>query len=324
LQAVWFRRWVWALLAVAGAQGVARASEVAEPRPAVQAPLAAHAVLLDLALAGERVVAAGERGIVLYSDDAGRSWKQAQVPVRGTLTALAFLDARHGFAVGHDAVILRTADAGETWELAHFDPASENVYLNIRFRSPQWGYIAGTNGRLLITQDGGATWQAQTLSVEEWYQNHLFDVVWNDESTLIAAEKGVLYRSSDGLSGWEPVESPYEGSYFGAETLRDGRFVLYGMSGRIYVGSKDRGWTRIRTGTEQFLYDAQLLADGTVIVVGAGGVYGVVQPREDTARVRQRANRVGLTAVLVDGERAFLASEAGGVSTLPLQELLAD
>ena len=88
-------------------------------RPALPAPAAVHSLLLDVARAGERLVAVGERGHVLLSDDAGRSWRQARtVPSRTMLTAVAFVDASHGWAVGHDEIILCTADGGETWRTA--------------------------------------------------------------------------------------------------------------------------------------------------------------------------------------------------------------
>ncbi len=54
----------------------------------------------------------GERGIVLLSDDAGVSWRQAKVPVSVSLTAVQFVDAEQGWAVGHLGVVLHTQDGG--------------------------------------------------------------------------------------------------------------------------------------------------------------------------------------------------------------------
>ncbi|MBR9884421.1 MAG: photosystem I reaction center subunit IV, partial [Oceanospirillales bacterium] len=65
----------------------------------------------------ERLVTAGEQGVILYSDDRGSSWQHAQSPVSVLLTALSFADARQGWAVGHDGTILHTADGGETWQV---------------------------------------------------------------------------------------------------------------------------------------------------------------------------------------------------------------
>jgi photosystem II stability/assembly factor-like uncharacterized protein len=78
---------------------------------------AAGSAMLAVARTGKRLVAAGERGIVLLSDDGGNSWHQAQVPVSTTLTALQFVDPRNGWAVGHLGVVLQTTDAGATWTL---------------------------------------------------------------------------------------------------------------------------------------------------------------------------------------------------------------
>lgn len=325
---IWVRmgKYAWIAAATVGAVAGAQEQQVrpVEPEPALQVPLASEAVFLDLARAGPRVVAVGERGIVAYSDDDGATWIQAKVPVRGTLTSVVFLDDRAGFAVGHDAVIVRTDDGGASWSLVQFDPASQNVYLNIRFRDRKTGYVVGTNGQLLITKDGGATWRAQTLAVEEWYQNHLFDIAWTPAATVVAAEKGVLYRSADGLSDFTQLASPYEGSYFGALRLGSDVVLIYGMSGRMY-SSADAGttWNAVPAGTQQFLFDADTLADGRALVVGAGGTYCTVDVAGASADCRQRGNRVGFTAVLVDGNRVWLARENGGILAETLGDLLA-
>lgn len=53
--------------------GPAGAVTAARLRPAVMARNAAQSVLLGAATAGKRVVAVGERGIILLSDDAGKT-----------------------------------------------------------------------------------------------------------------------------------------------------------------------------------------------------------------------------------------------------------
>src|SRR6266498_2339356 len=70
--------------------------------PAYEAPLATKAPLLGVARAGARLVAVGDHGVVVLSDDEGRNWRQAgTVPTRQMLTAVTFVDAKRGFAVGH-------------------------------------------------------------------------------------------------------------------------------------------------------------------------------------------------------------------------------
>jgi photosystem II stability/assembly factor-like uncharacterized protein len=72
--------------------------------------------MLGAAHAGSRIVAVGERGIILLSDDNGKRWQQADVPVSVTLTAVRFADARNGVAVGHAGVVLTTSDGGAHWQ----------------------------------------------------------------------------------------------------------------------------------------------------------------------------------------------------------------
>ena len=85
-------------------------------RPALQVRAPQRQVLQTAARAGTRIVAIGERGLVVLSDDEGKSWRQArQVPVSVSLTAVSFVDALLGWAVGHGGVILHTTDGGETW-----------------------------------------------------------------------------------------------------------------------------------------------------------------------------------------------------------------
>ena len=113
-------------LAAVGAteEAPATGEAAAEPvRAAEPARLAAKGLLIALAVAGERLVAVGDRGIIVLSDDRGASWTQAEfVPSQALLTGVCFLDAQHGVAVGHDEVILTTADAGRTWKRTHYAP----------------------------------------------------------------------------------------------------------------------------------------------------------------------------------------------------------
>ena len=75
--------------------------------PSAMTPLASRSLLNGIARAGNRLVAVGARGHILYSDDEGKSWKQAKVPVSSDLTAVNFSTPQQGWAVGHDGVIVR-------------------------------------------------------------------------------------------------------------------------------------------------------------------------------------------------------------------------
>ena len=96
----------WGVLGVAWPQ--------ASPPPAAfKAPSATRAPLFGIVRIGPRVVAVGDYGVVLLSDDYGATWRQARSVATGNgLTAVAFADAARGWAVGHGGTVLHTADGG--------------------------------------------------------------------------------------------------------------------------------------------------------------------------------------------------------------------
>ncbi|WP_416394926.1 WD40/YVTN/BNR-like repeat-containing protein [Allohahella sp. A8] len=104
-------------LATALAGVMPTVASAAEPfaKSAIQSDLVTSTLLIDVVSAGKRLVAVGQRGHIIYSDDGGKTWEQAEVPVNVLLTAVHFPDADHGWAVGHSGVILHSSDAGKTW-----------------------------------------------------------------------------------------------------------------------------------------------------------------------------------------------------------------
>jgi len=83
-------------------------------RAAVIMPGAKDAMMLSATRAGDRLVAVGDHGVVLLSDDDGKNFRQAHaVPTRATLTGVTFIDAREGWACGHWGVVLHTTDGGD-------------------------------------------------------------------------------------------------------------------------------------------------------------------------------------------------------------------
>lgn len=59
--------------------------------PALQQAQQENLLLLSVEKAGDRLVASGEHGVVIFSDDQGQHWQQAEVPGSTLLTSLHFL-----------------------------------------------------------------------------------------------------------------------------------------------------------------------------------------------------------------------------------------
>ena len=110
---------------------------------------AASSLLLDIAAVGDRLVAVGERGHILYSVDGGESWVQTRVPTSAMLTRVFFISDKLGWAVGHDGNILVSRDGGVNWELQREGISAQAQLNEVRagkaFRAPHnaaWDVIA--------------------------------------------------------------------------------------------------------------------------------------------------------------------------------------
>lgn len=202
--------------------------------PADIMPLAANEILLDIDKVGNKYVAVGVRGHVLISNDAV-NWTQSQVPTRSALTAVAFVDENNGNAVGHDAVILRTTDGGVTWEKQLYAPELERPFLDVQFFDGGNGLAIGAYGLMYETADGGASWTESEAAIreDEWHFNALVQL--NDGSLLLPGEVGNLSHSRDGGKTWARVESPYDGSFFGALPYKERGAVIFGLRGNAFM-----------------------------------------------------------------------------------------
>jgi photosystem II stability/assembly factor-like uncharacterized protein len=325
-----------AAFALAAALEAPAQDEARDPaaEPAAIAPLASGSLILDLAFAGRRIVAAGERGHVLVSDDGGGSWKQSPVPVSANLTALAFADGRHGFAVGHVETILRTGDGGATWELVHFDPGNAQPLLDVAFTDASHGVAVGAYGVVYVTDDGGAVWSqvpfepeplpgAGTVEPEEGdleegidlgFEFHLNALARGPGQRLyIGAEAGRLFRSDDAGAHWRELPSPYDGSFHGILPLDGDALLAYGLRGNLFR-SEDGGmtWTAIPTGTTALLDAGARVDADTVVVAGMAGVVLLSRDGGRSFRLLQQPDRKGIAAVLpAEGGSLVVAGEGG-------------
>ena len=294
-----------ALLGAANASSAdARFVDVLD-RPSAPSALAAKRLLLASAVAGDRLVAAGARGHIVFSDDGGTTWTQAQVPVGADLTALTFVDAMHGWAVGHEGVVLHTADGGATWALqldgrrandlvlAHVrrlaagDPAAYEAllaeaerahgegpsrpFLDVWFADANEGWVVGAYNLIFRTTDGGATWTPWTERTDNPGFYHLYGIRGSADGVYVAGELGLALKLDAASGRFVALATAYDGSWFGA-LATDGLALVYGLRGTAHR-SLDGGatWQPVDTGVTASLTSGQVLPDGRVLLCSQAG-----------------------------------------------------
>jgi len=287
------RRYLTALLIAVGGisvQSVTGAEEGVgeyEQFPAFQSPLASKALLVHSTQVGDKVVAVGAYGNVVFSSD-GENWQQGKVPTRRLLTTVEFIDEQEGWVAGHDTLILHTTDGGANWEIQYSDPWTggdiPKPILDLVFTDAKHGYAVGAFSLLLETRDGGVSWTAVDTSV-------LYDMLVDSglepepnlyaikpfrQGFLIVGELGtLLYFNPAGDTveeTWEILESPYEGTFFSAEIYANDELFIFGLRGHMFH-SRDGGesWSEINTGTIANINAITQLPDGSFIAVGDAG-----------------------------------------------------
>lgn len=277
---------------------------------ATPSDLAAKTLLVAAADLGERIVAVGQFGHIVISDDEGATWRQAaSVPTQALLTAVYFADDKVGYAVGHDAVIIKTEDGGENWDLKYDDPEAEMPLFSVRFADADNGVAVGAFSTALSTTDGGETWNLQSVIPDPpppleglEYEPHLNALFEGPNGTMfIAAETGFVFRSLDNGANWEPIKTPYFGSFWGGMTLDDGNILIYGMRGNVWR-SDDQGttWTQVETGSKKSFGGGIQLDDGTIVLAGLNGGVAYSTDGGKSFDVVDRPDRKGYSAV-VDG-----------------------
>jgi photosystem II stability/assembly factor-like uncharacterized protein len=262
--------------AVAGSPERARATPVApflDPLdvPAARSMLAPRSAIAAVTRAGARLVAVGQRGHVLLSDDAGVTWVQAVVPVSTDLTAVHFPTPSRGWAVGHDGVVLATADGGRTWARQAVRSAPEAALLDVWFADERRGFVVGAFNVLLSTDDGGESWTRWADRIENPSALHLHAVRGAASGVVVAGERGLLLRLDPAARRFRAVSVPRGGSFFGLVARGDG-VIAFGLGGRAVL-SEDGGktWHEVSTGVDVSLTGGTALPRGRIALVSQAG-----------------------------------------------------
>jgi photosystem II stability/assembly factor-like uncharacterized protein len=279
--------------------------------PAIPSEKAIHAPLFFVGKFGDRYFAAGQMGHILFSDDGGTTWTQAEVPVRSTLLDVFFINDQLGWAVGHEGVILHSTDGGKTWvkqydgirygqeglayytRLAEEDPENE-IYpfmigemefaisqgadkplFRVFFHDENYGHAVGAYGMALVTRDGGKHWVHNLETYDNDNFNHVFDFapLPDPGRFFLIGEAGLLMIGNTNVEIAQRVASvPWEGSFFTGAAAADGAIIVGGLRGRMFRTSDEgESWVAVEKPPTSALVASTRLADGRLVFAGVAG-----------------------------------------------------
>lgn len=223
-------------------------------------PKASQSLLLDIVRAGDRLITVGERGHVLYSDDTGKSWRQARVPTTQMLTAVFFISPQKGWAVGHDGIILLSEDGGENWRLQR-DGLAAQKQINLENREKAHRQVNNLEQALSAAeaaadgeQDSGVAVADLEMELEDAQMDledaeltmeepvsppPLMDIWFADEQLGWAVGAfGTLVQTDNGGQNWQTpgiqIDNEGEYHYYGIVGNSDGRIFIVGEAGGLY------------------------------------------------------------------------------------------
>lgn len=320
--------------------------------------LNAHKALINaLEKSGDRIFGVGVHGIIVYSDDEGETWIQAdKVPFTKTLTDISCPSQNKCWATGHDATILHSFDGGQTWEIQYQDTDFDAPLLSIHMYDDYEGVALGAFALSLRTANGGISWDYLFIDDDE-FQPHLNYTYGDNQGWRKSArdegyavgELGKYYVTDDRGLNWLAIETGYMGSYWSGIKVDEGQSLLLGMSGNVTLATLyglndsippnkitsiacyESGYYRgdckvyafddIFIGTKNSLTNADLLDDGRIVLSGNGGVIAVVDMiREKNIRTCVRSDRLSNTSVIPLGIDEFLIAGESGVRKHSMKE----
>ena len=290
-----------AVTALAPGAVAAGLADEALSRPALAVRQPGSSVVLGAAQAGARLVVVGERGLVLLSDDQGKSWRQGNTPVSVTLTAVRFYDASNGVVVGHGGTVLTTVDGGQNWILrldgrraaaivleaarAAQQPAAiedaqrlvadgpDKPLFDVLMLSQTHLLAVGAYGLALESGDGGLHWQSWVTRFDNPKSLHYYAVRKLGNVFLIAGEQGMVQLSRDGGQTFRRIETPYRGSFFTAELPGAQELVLAGLRGNVWRSRDDgQSWTQLNGSVGASVTGSALLPDGRLVLCNQAGM----------------------------------------------------
>lgn len=277
-----------------------------------------------------KMSAVGRFGLIISTDDGGKSWKKQTTGVTTDLFALSFADDQHGFVVGSGGTILATADASRSWKKQ--SSGTKDQLLGVDAVSPTKVYAVGAFGTFLSTSDGGHTWIKHKLPwdrlitriiKETGYLEPNLNAVYfvSPEVGWVVGEFGLILHTKDGGQNWT---SERYGSnlpqLYAVKFASDLRGWAIGQRGTmLQTDNGGESWLSVELGTDRDLFSLSLAGERGVVV---GDSIALTTPNRGSTWVRAKSVPQGtwLSGVSLKSDEAVAVGNAGTIMLFSAKE----
>ena len=259
-----------------------------------------------------RIVAGGNAGAVVVSNDGGLTFARVGSRLPGTFSRLRSTTQGAAFAAGGDGALARSTDSGASW--SRVDVPTSEALVDVAFASPTTGYALDSDGTLFRTTNGGTGWS--TLDTGTTAKPAAIDAP-TDQRVLLFGPTGIR-RSNDGGGSFQTVRGKAV-----AKTALNGfdragsALFAYGDTALIRSTNGGATWTAIkdpgtpRRGVRRRHGNRLLLADFADATHGFARDHGGRMWRTDNGG-RKWTQLLGIGTTLGSG-MAFSSAKSGYV-----------
>ena len=185
----------------------------------------------DIESLNSSLIAVGDKGSVLISNDAGVTWSHHEISPRD-LNSISVINSETMWAAGSNGALYKTTSSGDQWINTKW---SKNLTVNINkidFVNNNTGWIFGDGGFIMKTTTAGEEWARQRSRLPE--DTRILDAyMLNVNTGYLVGDYGVILKTSDGGTTW----------------YKPGNLELDQRLNSIFMFNENTGWVCGENGT---------------------------------------------------------------------------
>ena len=288
--------------------------------PAPKSIFANKAVLNGVAMAGKRIICVGLLGQIVSTDDVGKSWSQAGVPVSSDLLAVHFTTPQKGWAVGHDGVVLHSEDSGSTWT-KQFDGRAAAQVMESHYMGTKTCtgcHVAPELPKIGTPEKHEAVGLMEEIKkfTDQGPDKPFLDVWFENENTgYIVGAFSLIFRTNNGGKSWVPlydrIDNPKRYHLYSIRPVGKDLFITAEQGVIFKLDSQTGRFTAIKTSYNGTFFGVTG-KQGAAVAFGMRG--NVFRSSDDGASWNKVETGVpaGLVSGTITAEGKFVLVSQGG------------